>query len=94
MGPGGDRSRQIPSGPAYTRQPSPHWTDLDAFLKMLMLIEPDTATVRQVVEMFDGCSGGKGGKLAAPFGKNRQARSMSDDDAAALYCGRCRRPRA
>ena len=72
------------SGPAYTRQPSPHWTDLDAFLEMLMLIEPDTATVRQVVEMFDGCSGGKGGKLAAPFGKNRQARSMSDDDAAAL----------
>ena len=49
-----------------------------------MLIEPDTVTVRQVVEMFDGCSGGKAGKLAAPFGKNRLARSMSDDDAAAL----------
>jgi hypothetical protein len=72
------------NGPAYDRAPSAHWIDLDAFVEMLMLIEPDTVTVRQVVEMFDGCSGGKAGKLAAPFGKNRPARSMSDADAAAL----------
>ena len=71
-------------GPAYTRQPSPHWIDFDAFVEMLMLIEPPGVTVRQVVEMFDGCSGGKAGKLAAPFGKSRLARSMSDDDAAVL----------
>ena len=71
------------SGPAYTRQPSPRWLDIDAFVEMLMLIEPPDVTVRQVVELFDGCSGGKAGKLAAPF-ENRLARSMSDDDAAAL----------
>jgi hypothetical protein len=70
--------------PPYARAPSPHWIDLDAFLEMLMLIEPDTVTVRQVVGLFDGCSGGKGGKIAAPFGKNRLARSMSDSEAAAL----------
>ena len=70
--------------PPYAREASPHWIDLDAFVEMLMLIEPDTVTVRQVVEKFDGCTGAKAGKLAAPFGKNRMARSMSDDDAAAL----------
>jgi hypothetical protein len=69
---------------AYARQPSPHWIDLDAFVEMLMLIEPPDVTVRQIVEMFDGCSGGKAGKLAAPFGRHRLARTMSDDDAAAL----------
>jgi hypothetical protein len=70
--------------PAFTRQPSPHWLDLDVFIEALMLIEPDTVTVRQIVELFDGCSGAKAGRLAAPFGKNRLARSMSDDEAAAL----------
>jgi hypothetical protein len=70
--------------PAYTRQPSPHWLDVDVFTEALMLIEPDTVTVRQVVEMFDGCTGAKAGRLAAPFGRNRQTRSMSDSDAAAL----------
>ncbi len=72
------------AGTPYARQPSPHWLDSIAFFEVLMLIEPDTVTVRQIVEMFDGCSGARGGKLAAPFGKNRLARSMSEADAAAL----------
>ena len=70
--------------PAFTRQPSPRWLDLDPFVEALMLIEPTTVTVRQITELFDGCTGAKAGKLAAPFGKNRLARSMSDAEAAAL----------
>ena len=70
--------------PAYTRQPSTHWQDLDPFTEALMLIERDTATVRQIIEQFDGCTGAKAGRLAAPFGKNRLARSMSDAEAPAL----------
>ena len=70
--------------PAFTRQPSPRWLDLDPFVEALMLIEPATVTVRQIIEQFDGCTGAKAGRLAAPFGKNRLARSMSDADAAAL----------
>jgi hypothetical protein len=75
---------QRAKGPPYARRPSALWIDADAFTDMLMLIEPTSATVRQVVEMFDGCSGAMAGRLAAPFGKNRLARSMSDSDAATL----------
>jgi hypothetical protein len=77
------RIAQCADGVPYARQASPHWTDVDSFFEALMLIEPDTVTVRQVVEMFDGCSGGKAGKIAAPF-KNRLARSMSEAEAAML----------
>jgi hypothetical protein len=77
------RFAQCADGVPYARQASPHWMDVDTFFEALMLIEPETVTVRQVVEMFDGCSGGKAGKIAAPF-KNRPARSMSEVDAATL----------
>lgn len=75
---------QCADGVPYARQASPRWLDADTFFEALMLIEPDTVTVRQVVEMFDGCSGGKAGKIAAPFGRNRIARSLSEAEAAVL----------
>jgi hypothetical protein len=68
----------------YARPPSPHRVDTDAFTEALMRIEPSRVTVRQVVEMFDGCTGATAGKLADPFGKRRLARSMSDAEAATL----------
>jgi hypothetical protein len=80
------------AGPSYARRPSAHWLDADAFTELLMLIEPSNVTVRQVVEMFDGCSGVMAGRLAGQFGKNRTARSMSDHDAAALLMRCSRRP--
>jgi hypothetical protein len=70
--------------PAFVRQPSPRWLDLDPLAETLMLIEPATVTVRQIIEQRDGCTGAKESRLAAPFGKNRSARSMSDAEAVSL----------
>ena len=50
----------------------------------LSYMEPPDTTVRQYVEGLEGCSGGKGGKIAGPFGKNRTCRSMSEAETAAL----------
>ncbi len=69
---------------AYARQPSPHWLDSDAFTELLLWMQPATATVRQIIGLFDGISGAKAGRIAAPFGKNRLARSLSDAEAASL----------
>ena len=77
--------------PAFVRRPSPRWLDLDPRAESLMLIEPATVTVRQIIEPRDGCTGAKESRLAAPFGKNRSARSMSDAEAVSLLT-RCRRP--
>jgi hypothetical protein len=68
----------------YARQPSARWMDADAFNVLCMTIEPDTTTVRQVVELFDGLSGAKAGRIATPFGKSRLARSLSDAEASEL----------
>ena len=71
-------------GRSYAREPSPHWMDADAFTELLMTIEPLGSTVRQIIELFDGCTGRKASELAAPFGKNRLARTISDAEAAIL----------
>jgi hypothetical protein len=73
------------AGPPYARRPSPHWLDLDHLAETFATIEPDSATVRQLVEQLDGCTArGIASELAAPFGKGRTCRSMSEADTAAL----------
>jgi hypothetical protein len=69
---------------AYEGRPSPHWLDTEKLHEVLGYMCPAETTVRQYIEGLDGCSGGKAGKIAAPFGKNRTCRSMTEADAAAL----------
>ncbi|MCW8138229.1 MAG: hypothetical protein KIT58_04920 [Planctomycetota bacterium] len=66
-------------GTVYDGRTSAWWYDSAAFHELLLAAK--TATVRQMIEAFDGCSGGKAGRLAAPFGKNRQSKSLSFDEA-------------
>jgi hypothetical protein len=61
----------------YARQPSARWMDLDDLTLMAMRMDPP-ATVRQLVEQFDGLTGAKGNRLAAPFGKNRLTNTLTD----------------
>ena len=75
------------AGPPYARGASPHWFDLDQLVDTLAIIEPGETTARQFIERLDGCSGAKAGRVAAPFGKNRTCRSMTEADAAALLAG-------
>jgi DNA topoisomerase VI subunit B len=70
--------------PPYARRPSPHWMDAAQLFDALSFMEPPETTVRQYIEGLDGCSGGKAGRLAAPFGKNRTCRSMTETETAAL----------
>ena len=70
--------------PPYDRDPSLHWFDLDHLTETLASLQPQETTVRQFLEQFDGCSGSKAGKLAAPFGKNRSCNSMTQADAEVL----------
>jgi len=72
------------SGPPYTRLPSPRWLDLDYLAEVFAVIDPDSITVRQLIEGLDGCSGAKAGKIAASFGKGRTCRSMHEPEIAAL----------
>jgi hypothetical protein len=67
------------AGPPYARRPSPHWLDLDHLAEICTSIEPPDTTVRQLIEQLDGCTGALAGKLAAPHGNGRTARSMTDD---------------
>jgi hypothetical protein len=66
--------------PPYARRPSPHWLDLDHLVKIFQAIEPADTTVRQLIEQLDGCTGATAGKLAAPFGKGRTCRSMTETE--------------
>ncbi|HYK36873.1 hypothetical protein [Alloacidobacterium sp.] len=72
------------AGPTYTRLPSPHWLDADHLAQSFAVIEAAETTVRQLIEKLDGCSGAMAGRIAAPFGKGRTCRSMSDPEIAAL----------
>ncbi len=70
--------------PAYSRRPSPHWLDANHLFETFATIEPQDATVRQVIERLDGCSGAMAGKLALPFGKNRPCRELSESEVSIL----------
>jgi DNA topoisomerase VI subunit B len=70
--------------PPYDGRPSPHWMDAAQLFDALSYMEPPETTVRQYIEGLDGCSGGKAGKIAAPFGKNRTCRSMGEAETSAL----------
>jgi hypothetical protein len=72
------------AGPPYARHASPHWIDADHLVEVFATIEPADTTVRQLIEQLDGCTGAMAGKLAAPFGKGRTCRSMSESDTATL----------
>ena len=72
------------AGPAYSRRPSPHWLDADHLAETFATIEPQDATVRQIIERLDGCTGTIAGKLALPFGKNRPCRDLSESEAREL----------
>jgi hypothetical protein len=69
------------AGPAYSRRPSPNWLDANHLFETFATIEPQDATVRQVIERLDGCTGAMAGKLALPFGKNRLCRDLSESEA-------------
>jgi hypothetical protein len=68
------------AGPRYSRGPSPHWFDADHLVETFGTIEPEDATVRQIIERLDGCSGATAGRLAAMFGKGRTCRSMNEPE--------------
>jgi DNA topoisomerase VI subunit B len=70
--------------PPYAGRPSPHRMDAAQLFDALSFMEPPETTVRQYIEGLDGCSGGKAGRLAAPFGKNRTCRSMTETETATL----------
>jgi len=68
-------------GEPYRGKTSAHWYDDAAFFVLLQAAR--TVSVRRVVGEFDGCTGGKAGKVAAAF-HNREANSLSRDEAAEL----------
>ncbi len=82
------------AGPTYSRRPSPHWLDAGHLFETFATIEPVDLTVRQVIEQLDGCSGAMAGKLAAPFGKGRTCRSMTEPEVADLLTAMQKRARA
>ena len=65
----------------YSGKSSPHWYDTDSFLELFRAA--GNLTVREVVEEFDGCSGGKAGQIAADF-KNKPAKHLTRDEAEQL----------
>jgi hypothetical protein len=67
--------------PRYTRATSPHWMDAEQLHSALAYMQPPETTVRQFVELLDGCAGAKAGKIAAPFGNAiRQGPYLSEHE--------------
>ena len=60
---------------------SPHWYDSDSFYELLLATKGQT--VREVIEEFEGCSGGKAGLITAEF-KSRLASDLTRQEAEEL----------
>ncbi|MGA2496915.1 MAG: hypothetical protein ABSH20_04195 [Tepidisphaeraceae bacterium] len=68
-------------GTTYKGRTSPHWYDADSFHELLLAARD--ASVREIVEQLDGCSGAKAGEICGGFQK-RTASSLSKTEAVEL----------
>jgi hypothetical protein len=71
---------------SYGGKTSPHWYDSDSFFDLLQAAKD--LTVRDLVQQFDGCTGGKAGQIASRF-KGRATHKLSRREAEELL-GRAR----
>ncbi len=76
-----ERAIQLAKGDSYRGKTSPFWYDADAFFELLQAA--GDRPVRELIAEFDGCSGAKAGKIAAPF-LSRFCVSLTREDAEVL----------
>jgi hypothetical protein len=67
-------------GSDYKGKTSSHFYNSESFFELL---KASSATIREVISEFDGCTGGKAGMITAPL-KGRQANSVTFEESEAL----------
>lgn len=73
-----ERAIAMSTGSIYKGKTSAHWYTSEAFFELAQAAKD--SSVRDLVELFDGCTGSKAGKIAADF-KNRDATSLTREEA-------------
>lgn len=68
---------RMAGGTSYKGKPSPHWYDPASFFELFQAAK--SKTVREVVEVLDGCSGSKAGKIARDYA-GHLASSLARED--------------